>query len=168
MSMSLPRVTITVTAHYHSHCVYLVLVILRLGISNHVTLLLYRSWPHLLFTIALVHQCQVLLKLPRHAVYRFKASNLPFTLATDPSSQFLSWSYPPSQMTQCVSYATSFFITCLSLSTFPPLWHVLLTQVYLWTDHMCNSLNTGCCFAILFLCFREVGLVHMLFSSLFY
>jgi len=32
---------------------------------------------------------------PSHAVPRFKASDLPFTLATGPSSQASSWSSPP-------------------------------------------------------------------------
>jgi hypothetical protein len=32
---------------------------------------------------------------PSHAVPRFKASDLPFTLATGPSSQVMSWSSPP-------------------------------------------------------------------------
>ena len=36
-----------------------------------------------------------LLKLHHHTVHRSKASNLPFTLATTPSSQALSWSSPP-------------------------------------------------------------------------
>jgi hypothetical protein len=49
----------------------------------------------LLFTIALVHQRQVLLKLHRLVVHRSKAYDLPFTLATGPSSQALSWSSPP-------------------------------------------------------------------------
>jgi hypothetical protein len=49
----------------------------------------------LLFTVAFVHRCQILLKLHRHMVHRSKASNLPFTLATGPLSQVLSWSYPP-------------------------------------------------------------------------
>ena len=40
------------------------------------------------FTI--VHQRQVLLKLHRHAVHHSKAFDLPFTLATGPSSQVLS------------------------------------------------------------------------------
>jgi hypothetical protein len=47
---------------------------------------------------------------------------LPFTLATGPSSQALSWSSPPSDMTPC-----------------SPPWHVLLTLVYLWTNHLCIS-----------------------------
>jgi hypothetical protein len=61
---------------------------------HHVTLV-HRSWPHLLFTIASVHRRQVLLKLHRLTVHRSKASDLPFTLATGPSSQASSWSLPP-------------------------------------------------------------------------
>jgi hypothetical protein len=49
----------------------------------------------LLITVAFVHRRQVLPKLHRHAVHRSKASNLPFTLATGPSSQVLSWSSSP-------------------------------------------------------------------------
>jgi hypothetical protein len=49
----------------------------------------------LFFTVAFIHRCQVLLKLHRHMVHHSKASNLPFTLATGPSSQVLSWSSPP-------------------------------------------------------------------------
>ena len=87
---------------------------------HHVTLLVHRSWPHLLFTVAFVHRCQVLLKLHHHAAHHFKASDLPFTLATGPSNQVLSWSSPPSHMTPChVSYAMSSFITCVSLVTNP-------------------------------------------------
>jgi hypothetical protein len=62
---------------------------------HHVTVLVHRSWPHLLFTVASVHRRQVLLKLHRLAVHRSKASDLPFTLATGPSSQASSWSSPP-------------------------------------------------------------------------
>jgi hypothetical protein len=62
---------------------------------HQVTLLVHRPWPHLLFTIVSVHWRQVLLKLHRPAVYRSKASDLPFTLATGPSSQAPSWSLPP-------------------------------------------------------------------------
>jgi hypothetical protein len=89
----------------------------------------------LLFTVAFIHQRQVLLKLHHHghAVHRFKASNLPFTLATGPPSQVSSWSSPPSHMTQChVLYAMSYFITSVSLATFSshlsPSWHMLLTH----------------------------------------
>ena len=57
---------------------------------HHVTLLVHQSQLNLLFTIALVHWCQVLAQVsPPHAVCRFKASNLPFTLATGPSTQSL-------------------------------------------------------------------------------
>jgi hypothetical protein len=60
---------------------------------HHVTLLVHRSLPHLFFTVAFIHRCQVLLKLHRHAVHRSKASNLPFTLATNLSSEVLYWSF---------------------------------------------------------------------------
>ena len=33
---------------------------------HHVIVLVHRSWPHLPFTVASVHRCQVLLKLHRH------------------------------------------------------------------------------------------------------
>jgi hypothetical protein len=62
---------------------------------HHVTVLVHHSWPHLLFTIAFIYRHQVLLKLHCHVVHRSKASNLPFMLATSPSSQVLSWSSPP-------------------------------------------------------------------------
>ena len=83
-------------------------------------------WLHLLFTVAFVHRHQVFLKLHRHAVHRSKASNLPFTLATGPSSQVLSWSSPPYHMTQChVSCAlSSFIITCVSFATSPSHFHL--------------------------------------------
>jgi hypothetical protein len=48
---------------------------------HHVTVLVYRSWPHLLFTVA--------------SVYRRQVHDLPFTLATGLSSQASSWSSPP-------------------------------------------------------------------------
>ena len=57
---------------------------------HHVTLLVHRSQLNLLFTIVLVHQRQVFAQAsPAHAVFRFKASNLPFTLGTGPSTQRL-------------------------------------------------------------------------------
>ena len=56
----------------------------------HVTLLVHRSQLRLVFTIALVHRRQAFAQaFPPHVVFRFKASNLPFTLATGPSTQSL-------------------------------------------------------------------------------
>jgi hypothetical protein len=72
----------------------------------------HRSQPCLLFTVALVYRCYVLAQasLPLVA-HHSKASNLPFTLATSPSTPSLAWSSPPSHMTSChVSYAISLFI----------------------------------------------------------
>jgi hypothetical protein len=59
-----------------------------------------------------------------HAVSRFEASDLPFTHATGPSSQVMSWSSPSwilDHMTQChVSCAVSSFInTYVSIATSP-------------------------------------------------
>jgi hypothetical protein len=46
--------------------------------------------------------------------------NLPFTLATGPLSQVMSWSRHLDHMTQChVSCAIMSFITCVSFATFP-------------------------------------------------
>jgi hypothetical protein len=95
---------------------------------HHMTLLVHRwSWPQLLLTIAFISwllpssiSAKSLLKLPRHAVYCLKVSDLPFTLATNPSSQVLSQSSPPSYMTPChVSYAMSSIITCVSFVIYP-------------------------------------------------
>jgi hypothetical protein len=77
----------------------------------------------LLFTIASIHWRKSLLKLSRHAVYRFKASNLSFTLATGPSSQAIFSTY--SHMTPChVSYTMSSFITCMSFAIYPSHFHL--------------------------------------------
>ena len=115
---------------------------------RHVTLLVHWSWPHLLFTVAFVHRCQVLLKLHRHTVHRSKASNLSFTLATDPSSQVLSWSSPPWSHDSvscliCNELLHHMCEPCNKSKPSSPSWHELLTQVYLWTNHQCIShLNT--------------------------
>ena len=88
---------------------------------HHVTFLVHRSQLRLLFTIASVHRLHVFAQAsPPCTVCRFKASDLPFTLAISPLSQALSWSFPPSNMIPChVSYAMSSFITCVSLATNP-------------------------------------------------
>jgi hypothetical protein len=81
----------------------------------HVTILVHRSWPHLLFTVASVHRRQVLPKLHRHT--RSLASKPP----TCPSClQPAHWAKPHldllhlDHMTPChVSYAISSFMTQL-------------------------------------------------------
>ena len=115
---------------------------------HHVTLLVHRSLPHLLFTVAFVHRRQVLLKLHCHTVHRSKASNFPFTLATGPSSQVLSWSSPP-ELHDSMSY-----LICNELlhhmcepcnKSKPSHLHGLGCShiMYLWTNHLCIShLNT--------------------------
>ena len=75
---------------------------------HHMTVLVHRSWLHLLFTVALVYRRQVITQLALHTC---------------------KWSVEPSHvfdllhldhMTQChVSYAMSSFITCVSLATYP-------------------------------------------------
>ena len=57
---------------------------------HHVILLVHQSQLSLLFTVALVHRRQVFAQASQPlAVCHFKASNLPFTLATGPSMQSL-------------------------------------------------------------------------------
>ena len=107
---------------------------------HHVTLLVHRSWPHLLFTIALVHWRQVLLKLHRLAVHHFKASDLPFTLATGLSSQASSWSSPPWSHDSMSCLICNELLhqhmcePCNITKPFSPSWHMLLTHMYLWTN----------------------------------
>jgi hypothetical protein len=85
---------------------------------HRVTLLVRRSWSHLLFTVAFVHRRQVLLKIHRHMVHRSEASNLSFTLVTGPQVKSCHDLLHLSHMTQCyVSYTMSSSITCVSLAT---------------------------------------------------
>jgi hypothetical protein len=71
---------------------------------------------------------------------------LPFTLATSPSSQVLSWSSPPwsHDSMSCLIRNELLHHMCELCNKFKPSslsWHVLLTHMYLWTDHLCISLN---------------------------
>jgi hypothetical protein len=93
---------------------------------HHVIVLVHRPWPHLLFTVASVHRRQVLLKLHRHTWSRFKASDLPFILAIDPSSQVMSWSSPPwsHDSMSCLICNEPSIITCASFSTSPSHFHL--------------------------------------------
>ena len=99
---------------------------------HHVTLLVHRSWPHLLFTVAFVHRRQVLLELHRHVVHRSKASNLPFTLATGASSLVMSWSSPPWSHDSMSCLVCNELLhhhmceLCNIAKPFPPPWHVFL------------------------------------------
>ena len=103
-----------------------------------------------ILTLLALHRChrhrrQVLLKLHRHTVHHSEASDLPFTLATGPSSQVLSWSSPP------WSYDSMSCLMCNKLlhhhmcelcnisKPFSPSRHMLLTHMYLWTNHLCIS-----------------------------
>ena len=112
---------------------------------HHMIIFVHRSWLHLLFTIAFVHRHQVLLKLHRHAVHCSKASDLPFTLATGPSSQVMSWSSPPWSHDSMSCYMCNELLhhhvceVCNISEPFPPPSHMLLTYMYLWTNHLCIS-----------------------------
>jgi hypothetical protein len=98
---------------------------------HHMTVLVHRSWPHLLFTVASVHRRQVL--------------DLPFTLATGPSSQASSWSSPPwsydlMSCLMCNKIIHHHMCKLFNISKpLPPPWHMLLTYMYLWTNHLCIS-----------------------------
>ena len=112
---------------------------------HHVIILVHRSWLHLLFTVAFVHRRQVLLKLHRHAVHHSKAFDLPFTLATGPSSQVLSWSSPPWSHDSMSCLMCNKLLhhhmceLCNIFKPFSPSWHMLLTHMYLWTNYLCIS-----------------------------
>jgi hypothetical protein len=93
---------------------------------HHVTVLVHWSWPHLLFTVVSVYQCQVLLKL--HHYTRSLASK-PLTCPSHLQSVHQARSCLDllhlDHMTQClVSYAmSSSIITCASFSTSPSHFH---------------------------------------------
>jgi hypothetical protein len=102
----------------------------------------------LILTSLALHHCLGVLapslaQVSRHAVYRFKASDLPFTLAIGSSSQVLSWSSPPNHAILCDVSCNELLHhicePCNISKPFSPLWHVLLTQVYLWTNLLCIS-----------------------------
>jgi hypothetical protein len=86
--------------------------------------------------------------LPSHAVARFKASDLPFTLATGSSSQVMSWSSPPWSHNSmscliCNKLLHHHMCKLFNISKlFSPPWHMLLTHMYLWTNYLCISYKT--------------------------
>jgi hypothetical protein len=74
---------------------------------------------------------------PPHAVPRFKAYDLPFTLATGPSSQVMSWSSLPwshdsMSCLMCYKLLNHHMCKLYNISKpFPPPWHMLPTHTYL-------------------------------------
>ena len=111
---------------------------------HHVIILVHRSWPHLLFTIASVHRCQVFaqaspphgpslqsLQLALHACNRsIKPSHVLIF------STLITWlnvmshvQWPPSSHVWALKH----------LRAISPPWHMLLTHMYLWTNHLCIS-----------------------------
>jgi hypothetical protein len=72
--------------------------------------------------------------------------NLPFTLVTGPSSQVMSWSSPPwshdsMSCLMCNELLHRMCDPCNKFKLSSPSWHVLLTHMYLWTNHLCISLK---------------------------
>jgi hypothetical protein len=99
---------------------------------HHVTLLIHRSQPYLLFTVALIHRCQV---FAQASPPRSKDSDLPFTLAIGPSKPSLVLIFYTNHMTPChVSYAISSFNDigelCSTSKPSPTPWVKLLTILY--------------------------------------
>jgi hypothetical protein len=82
---------------------------------------------------------------PSHAVPRFEASDLPFTLATGPSSQVMSWSSPPwshdsMSCLMCNEFLHQHMCKLCNISEpSSPSWHMLLTHMYLWANLLCIS-----------------------------
>ena len=74
-----------------------------------------------------------------------KPHDLSFTLATGPSSQVLSWSSPPwshdsMSCLMCNELLHHHMCELCNISKpFSPSWHMLLTHMYLWTNHLCIS-----------------------------
>ena len=61
---------------------------------HHMTSLVHRSWPCSLFTVALVHRPPNLAQASPPCGPSLQNLDLPFSIATGPSSQALSWSSP--------------------------------------------------------------------------
>ena len=86
----------------------------------HVTVLVHRSWPHMLFTIAFVHRRQVLLQLHPTWFIAPKPPTCPSRLQLVRQAKSCLDILHLSRMTSChVSYAISSIITCVSYATYP-------------------------------------------------
>jgi hypothetical protein len=90
------------------------------SISYHyVTVLVHRSWSHLLFTVAFVHRHQVLLKLYHTRSFTPKPPTCPSRLQpVRQAKTCLDLLHLSHMIPWHVSYAMSSFITCVSLATF--------------------------------------------------
>jgi hypothetical protein len=97
---------------------------------HHVTVLIHRSWSHLLFTVASVYRRQVLPKLHRHT--QLLASKPP----TCPSRLQLVHRDKPHLDLLHLDHMCKL---CNIFKPFLPSWHMLLTHMYLWTNHLCIS-----------------------------
>jgi hypothetical protein len=86
-----------------------------------------------------------LLALPLFRSISAKSSlNLPFTLATGPLSQVMSWSSPPCShdSMSCLMCNELLHHMCEICNISEPSslsWHILLTHMYVWTNYLCIS-----------------------------
>ena len=111
---------------------------------HHTTSLVHRSWPYSLFTVALVHRRQVLPKLHRLAVHRFKALTCPSPLQPVHRaslvlifSTLITWFHIMSHMQWVPS--SHYMSIASSLSHFSSMAHVAHTSVFVRTNHLCIS-----------------------------
>jgi hypothetical protein len=102
---------------------------------HHVTILVHWSWLHLLFTVASVHWCQVITQLVRHTCNRSVEPSFILIFST-----LITWL----NVMSYVQWAPSSHVWALQhFWAISPSWQVLLTHIYLWTNHLCISyLNT--------------------------
>jgi hypothetical protein len=100
---------------------------------HHVTILVHQSWLRLLFTVASAHRCQVITQLALHTCNRFIEPSLVLIFST-----LVTWLNVMSHM----QWAPLSHVWALQhIQAISPLWHVLLTHIYLWTNHLCISLK---------------------------
>jgi hypothetical protein len=99
---------------------------------HHMTVLVYRSWLHLLFTVTSVHRRQVITQLALHTYNRSIKPSLVLIFST-----LVTWLNVMSHM----QWAPSSHVWVLQhlKSSSPSSWHRLLTQVCLWTNYLCIS-----------------------------
>jgi hypothetical protein len=116
---------------------------------HHVTILVQRSWPHSLFTVASVHRRQVLLKLHHHMrSLTSKPPTCPSRLQPVRRAKSCLNLLHLDHMTQmsCLMCNELLYQHMCKLCNIPESslssWHMLLTYMYLWTNLLCIHVNT--------------------------
>ena len=111
---------------------------------HHMTSLVHRSWPCSLFTVTSVHRCQVLPKLHRLVVHRFKVLTCPSPLQPVHQAKpyldllhFVTWLHAMSHM-QWVP-PSHYMSIALTLSHISSMAHVAHTSIFVWTNYLCIS-----------------------------